>query len=42
MSDEVRVRNPTSLMCATMAGNKELINLLLQYGADINARDERG
>ena len=34
--------NKTSLMCAIAAGNNELIKLLLQYGADINAMDQGG
>ena len=34
--------NKTSLICATAEENKELINLLLQYGADVNAKDSEG
>ena len=34
--------NRTSLICATEENNKELINLLLQYGADVNAMDSTG
>ena len=34
--------NKTSLICATEQNNTELINLLLQYGADVNAMDSTG
>ncbi len=34
--------NKTSLICATEKNNTELINLLLQYGADVNAKDSSG
>ena len=37
-----KIVNKTSLMCAIAAGNNELINLLLQYEADVNAMDELG
>ena len=38
----VDIVNKTSLICATTAENKELIKLLLQYGADVNAMDSTG
>ncbi len=36
------IYNRTSLICAAAAENTELINLLLQHGADVNAMDESG
>ena len=38
----VDIVNKTSLICATAAENIELINLLLQYGADVDALDSTG
>ena len=37
-----KIANKTSLICATEQNNTELINLLLQYGADVNAMDSTG
>ena len=42
LPDGYEIANKTSLICATEQNNTELINLLLQYEADVNAMDSTG